>query len=157
MRVRCSLRPGGGPAVWAGWVPGIIKRFCLIGRSNLGGSAGFVSSSHTGKTGVSSYLHQRGEHKASSPPRRQTARETSAVSSSLFLFRPSAVSSAATSASSAALSHRAVGVSFVLPPIFIVLANHCPCRAVPTMHQEWPEGSDGTGESEGMSRPLQHL
>lgn len=73
--------------------------------------------------------------KASSQPERQRTGETSAVSSSLFLFLPSTVSSVATSASSAALSHRAVGVSFVLPPIFFVLANHCPRRAVPTMHQ----------------------
>lgn len=37
------------------------------------------------------------------------------------------------------------------PPSFIVLANHCPYQAVPTMHQWWPEGAGETGASEGMA------
>lgn len=37
------------------------------------------------------------------------------------------------------------------PPSFIVLANHCPYQAVPTMHQWWPEGAGETGASEGMT------
>lgn len=88
-----------------------------MARPAFGGRAvfGAVPSSHAGKTAVFSHLHQRGEHKAGSPAETEAA-ETSAVSSSLLLFLPSTVSSVATSASSAALSHRVVGVSFVLPP-----------------------------------------
>lgn len=43
------------------------------------------------------------------------------------------------------------------PPCFIVLANHCPHQAVPTMHQWWPEGAGEAGVSEGMTPSTQCL
>ena len=84
---------------------------------------------------------------------RERERETSAVSLSLSL--PSCVSSVATSASSAALSHHAVGVSFVLP--------HCSSQSLsstklfPRCTSNDQKALMGAGVSEGMTLPLQPL
>lgn len=113
------------------WFHQVTFRGLEAQRFADGAVLSYITSSMTSKSVVSC-------SKCSAPSHlfRERRRERADVSLPL----PSSVSSVATSASSTGLSHHAVGVSFVLPPIFIVLANHCPLPScshdAPVMHQK---------------------